>query len=113
MNPVVLFFAVIMTVPIVAIISNAIIRYRKIELEKSPISDISSELSGVIKDEFSRLRKENGEFRKRLENLESIVTSSVWDQKTRGTNAPHASTLTDTEQAEWLAKQINAEQNRS
>ncbi len=72
----------------------------------SPLApDPNEELTKAIKAEFKTLREDNAEFRNRLQNLEAIVTSAVWDERTHGLNTPEG--LNDEQQAAWLARQIN------
>lgn len=76
----------IFAIPIVAIVGNYVLRYRKLEIDrqermqlgagKTLSPDKTLELEMTIR----RLDAENSQLRKRLENVETIVTSVEWDQ---------------------------------
>ncbi len=55
------------TIPIVAILTDAFLKYQKYKLQQS-------ELKAEDKALVERLLKENGELRKRMENLEMIAS---------------------------------------
>lgn len=112
MTPLILVLALVGIVPLAYIISNAVINWCKLDIAEGvkPGNELAE--TGTPKDEILRLRKENADIKKRLENLETIVTSSVWDQQTSGKNVSAPDTMTDVEQAEWLAKQISSDQRR-
>jgi len=59
------------SIPIVAILSSALIKIKKMELEKlDRIKQTDMELIQIVKV----LSKENAELKKRMENIETIVT---------------------------------------
>jgi uncharacterized protein YneF (UPF0154 family) len=58
---------------IIAIIGGYVVKLKKMEIERQQLSssgDISSELQNAIKGEFTRLRQENEDLRRRVETLE-------------------------------------------
>ncbi len=65
-----------------AIISDAILKYKKNEDAKQVGTGSSKEEKKVISDLIAQnkiLLEDNADLKKRLENLEVIVTSSSWD----------------------------------
>ncbi|MCU0392578.1 MAG: hypothetical protein MUE81_15810 [Thermoflexibacter sp.] len=62
---------ILSSIPIVAILSNALIKIKRMELEKmDKAKQTDIELIQVV----SALSKENDDLKKRLENIETIVT---------------------------------------
>ena len=92
-------------VAIAAILSSGWFKVRTTAVVNPLAPDPNEELAKAIKAEFKALREDNAEFRNRLQNLEAIVTSAVWDERTHGLNAPEG--MSDEQQAAWLARQIN------
>lgn len=63
---------------IVAIVGSYIVKLKKMEIERQQMSssgDISADLQNAIKGEFTRLRQENEDLRRRVEMLECGATA--------------------------------------
>ncbi len=89
------------TAGIVAIISSAYVKVRKIELQKT-LNGQNNHDKKYLEDKIQTLTFENTDLRKRITNLESIVASKEWEFLL----PPHSENLSNQEKANILAKKL-------
>ncbi len=94
-----------------AIWSDYQLKQKKLELDLAKARDASGipadteEIRGILKE----LLKHQARLTERVQNLEAIVTSSVWDQREQTSAGPTA-VLNDEEQAAAIARQIQSQE---
>lgn len=107
----VIIFALAATVVVAGILSRTFLENKRLEAEEKKSKVLVTgdfdiqDVMGAIK----MLSEENKQIMRRLQNVEAIITSQAWEQL-QSTQLPQH--LSDTEQAEWLAKQIQSNANR-
>ena len=120
MSPFIAFFAVIggLLIGAFAIWNDYQLKQKKLELDITKARDAAGvpadtdEIRGILKE----LLKHQARLTERVQNLEAIVTSTVYDERTRPRAAAPASApatdtaLTDEEQAAALARQIQQQE---
>lgn len=107
----IIIFALIATVAVAGILSKTYLDNKKIDAEEKKAKVLATgdfDMHDVM-SALKMLSEENKQIMRRLQNVETIVTSQAWEQLHGGQLPQH---LTDTEQAEWLAKQIQSNSNR-
>ncbi len=93
------------------------LKQKKLELDLTKARDASGipadgdEIRAIVKE----LLKHQARLTERVQNLEAIVTASVWDERTRAGQTPATAhtadpVLSDEEQAAAIARQIQSQE---
>jgi len=68
-----------LSIPVVAILSNAYVKIKKIEFEQNTQSFNKEQLDQLM-NQFEDLQQENELLKERLSNIETIVAEPDWEQ---------------------------------
>lgn len=69
----ILIMAIIMAVPVTAILSNAFLKYKKLALQQPKDPSDTAKLTEQLMQMTRALEEENTRLRQRIENLETII----------------------------------------